>query len=361
MKRPAVIAIVALAALCGCGRPNDDIVWSFVTPRPWVLAGDSQAQTPAIDGNVVFFCGGYGEKERSQIYALDLRTGKPKWRYGVGSCGLAPLVSAGAVVCFAFDGQGDHIVVHGLDRDSGLQKWKVELPGNPHPPAAAAAGDFVFFAPGSRSVVRIDARDGSVQTFDIDADLTVAEDNLWVAGAPGAAIFGYGKSYWRSPIDGDKLDPGPPLGESAGQPAGLATDGRILLLGDDEGNLRAFDLGKGSVIWRHHWNKILSAPGLADGKVFLNVYEKRYALTALALGSGEELWTLQEGSTYAPYWRDGRLYAASGTSALILNGGSGKIQSRFAAPTQVITTPMPAGDLVLFGTARGVLYAARAR
>jgi hypothetical protein len=44
-----------------------------------------------------------------------------------------------------------------------------------------------------------------------------------------------------------------------------------------------------------------------------------------------------------------------------VNGGSGKIQSRFAAPTEVTTTPMPAGDLVLFGTARGVLYAARAR
>jgi len=105
----------------------------------------------------------------------------------------------------------------------------------------------------------------------------------------------------------------------------------------------------------------LSAPWLADGKVFLNVYEQRYALTALALASGEELWTLQEGSAYAPYWQDGRLYAASGTAALIVDGTSGKIQSRFAAPTEVTTTPMPAGDLVLFGTARGALYAAKSR
>ena len=237
-KRQAALAILALAALCGCRRPKDDLVWSLATPRPWVLAGDSQALTPAIDGNVVFFCGGYGEKERSQVYALDLQTGKPKWQYEVGSCGSAPLISAGAVVCFAFGGNGDRIVVYGLDMDSGRQKWKVELPGNPHPPPPAAAGDFVFFAPGSRSVLRIDARDGSVQTFDIDADLTVAEENLWVAAAPGEGTFGYGKSYWRSPINGDKLDPGPALSEPAGRPAGVATDGHILLLADEEGNLQ---------------------------------------------------------------------------------------------------------------------------
>lgn len=360
-KRPAALAILALAACCGCSRPKDDVVWSFVTPRPWVLAGDSQAMTPAIDGNVVFFCGGYAEKDRSQIYALDLRTGKPKWHYEVGSCGSAPLISAGAVICFAFAGHGDRIVVYGLDMDSGRQKWKVELPGNPHPPAPAAAGDIVFFAPGSRSVLRIDARDGSVRTFDMDADLTLAADNLWVAAAPGEAIFGYGKSYWRSRIDSDRLDAGHALSEPAGRPASVATDGRILLLGDDEGNLRAFDLGKGSVIWRHRWNKILSAPWLADGKVFLNVYQQGYALTALGLASGEELWTLQEGGTYAPYWQDGRVYAASRAAALIVDGGSGKIRSRFGAPTEVTTTPMPAGDSILFGTARGVLYAAKAR
>jgi outer membrane protein assembly factor BamB len=225
VKRPGALAILALAALCGCRRPKDDIVWSLATPRPWVLAGDSQALTPAIDGDAVFFCGGYGEKERSQIYALDLRTGKPKWRYDVGSCGSAPLISAGAVIGFALGGNGDRIVVYGLDMDSGRQKWKVELPGNPHPPPAAVAGDFVFFAPGSRSVLRIDARDGSVRTFDIDADLTVAEDNLWVAGAPGAAIFGYAKSYWRSPVNGDKLDPGPALSEPAAGPKGLPPTG----------------------------------------------------------------------------------------------------------------------------------------
>jgi outer membrane protein assembly factor BamB len=326
-----------------------------------VLASDSEALTPAIDGDMVFFCGGYGEKAGSQLYALDLASGKPKWQYNVGSCASAPLISAGAVICFAFAEHGDRIVVSALDKASGRQKWKVELPGNPHPSAPAAVGDFVFFAPGSRSVLRIDARQGSVQTFDIDADLTVAADNLWVAGAPGAAIFGYGKSFWRSRINSDTLDAGPALSEPAGRPIALATDGHFLLLGDDEGNLRAFDLGKGSVIWRHHWNKILSMPRLADGKVFLNVYQQTYALTALALASGKELWQIREGGTYAPYWQDGRLYAASGAAVVVVDGASGKILWRFAAPTEVTTTPIPAGDLILFGTARGVLYAARAR
>jgi outer membrane protein assembly factor BamB len=120
-------------------------------------------------------------------------------------------------------------------------------------------------------------------------------------------------------------------------------------------------LQKGNVIWRHHWNKILSAPLLANGQVFVHVYQQRYALAALALASGDEIWQIQQGSAEAPYWQDGRLYAASGTSVLVVDGASGKIQRRFAAPTEVITTPVPDGDLVLFGTARGVLYAAKAR
>jgi outer membrane protein assembly factor BamB len=359
VRERAVVVILALA-LGGCRHPND-IAWSFATPRPWVLAGDSQALTPAIADDVVFFCGGYDEKELSQVYALELRTGKPKWQFGVGSCGSPPLISGGTVVAFSFAGHGDRIVVFGLDKDSGRQKWKVELPGNPHPPPPALVGDFVFFAPGSRSVLRIGVRDGSVQSFDIDADLTVAADNLWVAGAPGAAIFGYGKSYWRSRTDSDAFEPGNALSEPAGRVAGVATDGRILLVGDDDANLRAFDLGKGSVIWRHHWNKIVSAPLVADGKVFVNVYEQKYALAALTLATGDEVWHIERGSTYAPYWKDGRLYAASGRAVLVLDAASGKIQSRFGAQTGVTTTPMPGGDVILFGTARGVLYAARGR
>jgi outer membrane protein assembly factor BamB len=355
-----VLAILALVVLGGCSHPKD-IAWSFATPRPWVLAGDSQALTAAIDGNRVFFCGGYEEKERSQIYALELHTGRLKWQFNVGSCGLSPVTSAETVIAFSFAHHGDRIVVFGLDENSGRQKWKVELPGNPHPPAPAVVGDFVFFAPGSRSVLRIDARDGSVQTFEIESEQVAAAENLWVAGSADAAFFGYGLSYWRSRINSEKLDAGHALSEPAGHPAGAVSDGRILLLGDEDGNLRAFDLEKGSVVWRHHWNKILSAPLLADGKVFVNVYDQRYALAALAADYGGELWQIREGSSNVPSWREGRLYAASGAAVLVLDGASGKVQARFGAQTQVTTTPIPAEGLVLFGTARGVLYAARER
>src|SRR5579863_7352592 len=105
-KKLYALALMALAAFCGCARPTD-IVWSFATPRPWVLAGDSQALTPVADGSVVFFCGGYAEKELSQIYALDVQTGKSKWEFNVGGCGSAPLISAGTVIAFANASHGD--------------------------------------------------------------------------------------------------------------------------------------------------------------------------------------------------------------------------------------------------------------
>jgi len=357
-KRKAAAAVLVAAAMCGCGGRQKGIVWSFATPRPWVLAGDSQTLTPTIEGNVAFFCGGYAEKGRSQLYAIDVATGKAKWQDDMGDCGSPPLVFRAAVVCFALAAGNDRIFVYGLDKESGQPKWKIELPGNPNPPPPAAAGDFVFFAPGSRSVLRIDARDGSLQTFDIDPDLTVAAENFWVAAAPGEAIFGYGKSFWRSQIDSDKFAQGPSLSEPAANPTAVTSDGRLRILGDDTGNMRAFDLANGSVVWLQHWSKISSAPAIADGKIFLNVYDHQYATVALALGSGQQLWRVPEGSTYAPYYRDGRLYAAAGTSAVALDSTSGKVEWRFKAPTEVTTTPVPIENLVLFGTVRGVLYAA---
>ena len=358
-KRKAVAALVVAAAMYGCSSPRD-IAWSFATPRRWVLGGDSQALTPAVDHNLAFFCGGYAEKQRSQLYAIDVGTGQSKWQYKVGDCASPPLICGDLVVTFAFAAESDRIMVYGIDKDSGRQKWRVELPGNPHPPAPAVVGDFVFFAPGSRRILRIDARDGSVQTFDIDPDLSGAPENFWVVAAPGEAIFGSGKSFWRAPIDVDKAEQGPSLGEPAGNPSAVGSDGHILFLGDEDGNLRAFDLRKGTVLWRDHWSKIASAPALADGKIFLNICEQKCALVALALSSGQELWRIPEGSTYPPYWQSGRLYVAVGRAVLAVNVESGKVEWRFDAPEEVTTTPVPVENLVLFGTVQGALYAAKA-
>jgi outer membrane protein assembly factor BamB len=358
-KTSAVAALVVAAALCGCSRPRG-VAWSFATPRPWVLAGDSQALTPAVEGNRAFFCGGYAERQQSRVYAIDVSTGKPQWQFNVGDCASPPLVSRGAVICFAFAGASDRILVYGLDKDSGRQKWKVELPGNPHPPPPVLAGDFVFFAPGSRSMLRIDLRDGSVQTFDIDPDLTVAAENFWVVAAPGEAIFGYGKSFWRSRLDGENPQKGATLSEPAANPSAVASDGHTLLFGDEDGNLRAFDLQKGIVVWRHRWEKIASAPVLANGKVLVNIYDQKYALVALALNSGQELWRVPEGSTVQPYWQSSRVFDASGRAVVAVDGESGKIEWRFEAPSQVTTTPVPVANFVLFGTVQGALYAVKA-
>ncbi len=359
-KSSAVAALVVAAALWGCSRPRD-AAWSFATRRPWILAGDSQALTPAVNRNVVFFCGGYAERQQSRVYALDLSTGKPKWQFNIGNCASPPLLASDVVVAFGFAGQRDRILVYGLLTDSGRQKWKIELPGNPHPPAPAVVGDIIFFAPVSRSMLRIDARDASVQTFDIDPDLTVAAENFWVVAAPGEAIFGYGKSFWRAKLDREIPQEGPSLSEPAANPSAVASDGHSLLFADEDGNLRAFDLGKGTVVWRRHWNKIASAPVLADGKVFLSIYDQKYALVALALSSGQELWRVPQGGACPPYWDSTRLYAAAGNAVLRLNGESGKLDWRFNAPSQVTTAPIPVGNFVLFGTVQGALYAAKAQ
>jgi outer membrane protein assembly factor BamB len=123
--------------------------------------------------------------------------------------------------------------------------------------------------------------------------------------------------------------------------------------------LREFDLAKGTLLWRNHWNKIASAPALAGGHIFLNVYDQKYALVALALTSGQELWRLPQGGTEPVRWRSGRLYTAAGTAVLAVDAESGKIEWRYDAPNRVTTTPLPVGNVVLFGTVQGILYVAK--
>ena len=122
-QTPATFVVFALAAFCGC-RGSKDIVWSFATPWPWVLAGDSQALTPAIDGNAVFFLRWLRRKEAIA----------PKWQHNVGSCTSAPLISAETVIGFAFAGQSDRIVVCGLDRIRGVKNGRSSCPAIRIPP-----------------------------------------------------------------------------------------------------------------------------------------------------------------------------------------------------------------------------------
>jgi outer membrane protein assembly factor BamB len=354
---PAATLALLIAALCGCQRPPG-IAWYFVASRP-LFGRLSQALTPAVAGNTVFFCGGYGLKGRAQIYAINLETGEPKWRRNVESCIAPPLVSGNTVIAFGTTEGGGEIAVYGFDGANGNERWHVDLPGNPSPPAPVLAGDDVFFAPGSRSILRISAQDGSVQSFDIEAEATVASEGPWISSAPGEAIFGYAESVWTSPLHAAEPHASAPLTEPAGHPVSIASDGHILLLGDADGTLRAFELGKGTVLWRRQWRKILSMPALDGDKVFLNVSDGSPSLVVLALATGADLWRISQGGSGAPFLQNGRVYQASGSEVFVVDSYTGMIEAHFAAPAPVVTSPISAGGLVLFGTDHGVLYAAK--
>ncbi len=77
------------------------------------------------------------------------------------------------------------------------------------------------------------------------------------------------------------------------------------------------------------------------------------------VNTGEELWTAAAGGFYSPAKQDGWLYGNGEFSVFVAEPATGKIVRTIAAEDEVITTPVRAGDLLLFGTINGALHAVR--
>ena len=116
LRRSAIILVCAWT-LCGCqGRRNASDVWMFATPRPIVLAGDSEVTTPVLKDGSAFFCAGYFWNGESELYSITTATGQPQWQVRVGSCPHdGPSLVGSTVIALANQEHGTQHVAFGVD------------------------------------------------------------------------------------------------------------------------------------------------------------------------------------------------------------------------------------------------------
>jgi outer membrane protein assembly factor BamB len=358
------LAIAFVVASVACSRAHDATIWTFRTDRPWFLAGDSQALTPAVDGESVFFCGGYFWDDKSAIHALSLRDGRLLWKQAVGDCESAPWLVAGTLVVHSQAQQNAPCALQGFDPRTGTVRWRHEFPRENGVPIArcsiahAAAGESIVFSFGDDQYVRsINPASGAITVFFLPPDRS--GQRIWMTASGSTAWFGYGTHVWRW-VDGSQPEQASELSEDAEPSAFAAADGTLLFLGGgDPAQLRAFDLTTGQVRWgQGRFPEILSMTADGEG-LYVNIWRKRFELIAVDTNTGRELWTAGAGGFYAPAKRNGRLYANGEYSVFIADPATGRIERSIAAEYEVITTPVVAGDLMLFGTHDGALHAVR--
>src|SRR5947209_16035883 len=249
-RRWSVTAIVLLPALAAADWPlfRGDALQTGVAAEalPESLAlrwqmPTGNGQTGRIDGaaaivNGTVYVGSFDEF----LYALDLATGKPKWKYKAGAVGAPPSVHEGAVYVGNADG-----FFHCVDAATGTKRWTFET-GAEINTGANFAGDKVLFGSHDETLYCLGKADGKLRwKFQINGGPVngtpaVVGDRTFVAGCDSALHFidvATGKE--KAAVD---------LGGQVG--ASVAVRGGRLYVGTMTNQFVAIDLAKAQVLWK---------------------------------------------------------------------------------------------------------------
>ena len=286
--------------IASSGLPEDlEVLWTFKTK-------DAIEGSAAIVGGVVYI----GSQDE-YLYAIDLATGKEKWRYKAAPIKVTPSVRNGAI--YVGDGDG---WFHCVDATSGKLRWKFEA-GAEITSAANFAGDNVLFGCG--------------------------DENLYCLSSDG-------KPVWKFKVAG-----GPVLGSPA------VTGGRTFVSGCDS-TLHVIDVAKGTEI---------SSVGLdgQTGSTTAVVGDQLYVGTmtnqvvAIDWKKAEVIWRFEVARRQKPFFAsaavtDGLVVAGSRDKHVYgLERATGKESWSFATHGNVDSSPVIVGKRVFAGSLDGNLYA----
>jgi len=325
--------------------------------RLWHAHFGQDANGAAADDRRVF-----ATSDDSNLYAIELRTGKIAWkRQGAGKMYTHPLLLGSTVVV---GDAGGWVRAHATD--DGKELWKVQLTGAIRG-GASSDGRLVYVASQGGEVAAIDPVSGKV------AWRKIIMRPAWNNRGPDEPM----EIYSPPVVDKDALY------------LPFARDTYY----KDQPALYALNKKNGSVKWRAkgpgEWGNLRSTPVLVAGKL---IYGEPYSgdVVAINAGSGRMAYREQIGPCYFPQWSspaaagdkvylprfDGTVYAldaSSGTVAWELYLGDSKqagsrtpgaASSRSGCAWDVPTgyslySPAAVAEdgTLLVGSAEGVLYA----
>jgi len=368
----AAASAACLIAVSGCA-PQSGPEWTFSTRRPMLLAGDSQALTPAVANDTVLFCGGYFWNGWSELHALAASTGQLRWHVPVGSCEQPPVVVGTTAIQLASQNHGAQYAAYGVDVASGGTRWTRDLgPLTFHAPL----GGFLYVAAFKQPLRRVNAVTGDVESVELDnAPGNASNERVWIASTSVGLLIGSGTSLWRLADPAEKAARIATLQALVRDVESVAADDNLLVVQSRDNEITAFAVDDGRVLWNRRFVRVLGAPArlvdpiygapaAADGLVFVNTFgAARYELLALDGRTGNTVWSARDGSfnppTGPPAGPAAEVFVTGRNALLIVDRRSGQITSRIPVAKEVTTSPSSYGDLLIFGTIDGALHAVR--
>ena len=295
--------------------------WRFETGRPVM-------STPVVGDGTVYFGSGCVSSDihctdppgsDSYFYALDLQTGREKWRFDAGGAVASSPLMADGVVYFGSEDQH----VYAVDGQTGREKWRFKAEDALWSSPALAdgvlyigAGCNVCGSSENRHLYALDSQTGQEKwRFEtggwVEATPAVADGTVYI-GSSDRHVYAVdsqtGQEKWRFRTESRVFD-SPAVGD--GVPYAASADG----------NLYALDNQTGQELWRFKTGgPVFSGPAVADGVVYVGSVD-RY-LYAVEARTGQELWKFQAWRDVrgSPVVGDGVVYFASGDANLYAVG-----------------------------------------
>jgi len=333
------------------------------------LGGVTQTASPVVAGGLVFL--GVADDDgrgKAGVYALDARTGEPRWHFPTAASVKQTVAVAGGLAYAAcVDG-----AIYALDAATGEERWHYNLGDSPKQwaiPAPLVLDGKVYVGLGGSFRV-LDALTGQV----LQQNRRVGVDWLSGPSAPaadaGTLIVG---GSWNRGVAALDRGTGALVWKSDGYTHTFATPvlGDGLALFPSAGRLRALDLQTGADRWSFplpgDWT--VSSPALAGGKVLIGTGDGRlYALDV----AGTECWRFEIGPAllaFYPYsrtWNPVATPAVSGHTVYVggtdgtlyaLNLETGEKLWAYPCGAPITSAPAICGNTVYVSTYDGTVYA----
>jgi outer membrane protein assembly factor BamB len=321
------------------GLPADLTVrWKFKTK-------DAIEATAAIVNGVVY-AGSFDE----HLYALDLATGKEKWKVKIGPVKAAPSYKDGSLYVGTEDG-----VFFRLDAATGKERWKFDTEAE-ITSSANFVGDRVLFGASNAILYCLSAEGKVLWKFKIEGgpvngSPTVVGKRTFVGGCDSKLHI--------IDVDSGKEVTAVDLGGQTGATAAVAGD-QVFIGTIQPGNVQAVNWKKAEVQWIFEPKRsaeFLSSPAVTDRLVVVGSKDRR--VYALDRKKGEPVWEFAAGKRVdaSPVVAGDRVYVGALDGNLyVLDLAKGKELRKFELGRSILASPAVGEGCLVIGTTDGMLY-----
>ena len=341
--------------------PPMKLRWTYHTDDLQHASVDSAA---TIAGDTV-----YVADDSGTLHAINLATGKNKWKYvSDGGFDTSPLVMGGRVYLGDLSG-----VFHCVSAADGKKIWLFDSESGIHG-SANSDGTHILFGNDGAQIICLDTEGKKVWSVTAGDRINAAPSIAMLADGRRVALFSgcdadlraielkEGKEAFTAALGA--LAPGSPvvvaMAAPHAAPRPVAARGDRIIVGTDQGHVLCYS-SEGKQLWDYDKVKdgamVYASPAVAEGIVVAGARDRQ--VHAMELATGKPLWTFATRGDVdsSPLISDGRVYVGSKDKKLyVLDLKTGKSLWEFTAARAISAPPAIGRGVLVIGDERGNVY-----